>query len=214
MLRSQKGVGAAVASALVVLLSLPGPALSDSMEGEDDWRFAASAMVGFHVIDTSDNLDNYGIVPSEGPLIGWRFQYRFHPRWGVEAGWMGSFSSASVKAGTDEADVDPMYLHANVVLHIPVGRKLDPFLTIGGGMAVLDVDRDGVGDSVNSAMFTYGGGAYYRIHRSFALLAEFRDFVQDIDGMSEDAATTLGLSEGFDEALNDVGIVIGGSFTW
>jgi opacity protein-like surface antigen len=197
---------AALAGALLCPAASVASAAGDA---DSHWRYGAGFAAGFHVMDTIDHLDEYGVVPSEGAMVGWNFIYRFHYRWGIEAGWMGSFSKAEVKGGTAEADVDPMYLYSNIVFFVPTSQRIDPFLTIGAGMSVLDVDRDGVGDSENNISFNYGGGIQVALNHRFAVTAEFRDYVYDIDGISKDTAEALGLSEDFDEALNDIGILFG-----
>jgi opacity protein-like surface antigen len=195
---------------LFLLTSIP-PAHA----GEDqDWKYAATVVVGGAFSDLGDNLSDVGLDLPADFSFGWRFEYRFHPNWGVEGSWHGAWAKAEISGSEETIDLDPMYLSGNMVYHFSTQGPLKPFVTAGAGTATWDIDRESVGDSENNFAINFGGGFLWPVHDHVSLRGEVRNYTYKVDNISAASAEALGVPADYKQRFNDLGIYFGVSFTF
>ncbi|SCY49755.1 OmpA family protein [Desulfoluna spongiiphila] len=164
------------ALALVAVMAFCAGQLSAE---EPDYRFDLSPMVGGHIFEGNQNLD-------DGYTLGLALGYAINNRCTLEGG----FTWISAETETGDVDVDGQRYSLDGLYHFMPEEALRPFVLIGAGALRLDPD---VGDSETDFMAEYGAGIKYAVMDNLDLRAELRH-VMPFDDFYNNLAWQLGIS--------------------
>ncbi|WP_300675047.1 OmpA family protein [Desulfoluna sp.] len=149
---------------------------------EATYRFELSPMVGGHIFEGNQSLD-------DGYTLGLTAGFPVNDRWTLEGG----FTWISAETEMANIDVDGQRFSLDALFHFMPDNAMRPFVLIGGGALRLDPE---VGDSETDVMAEYGAGIKYAVMPNLDLRAELRH-VMPFDRSYNNLAWQLGLTWSF-----------------
>lgn len=168
--------------------TLAGPALADRQETLYINPFAA-----FQLFDDARDL-------SETGTFGVGVEYRFMPRWALEA--LYSRASADRKYVPGSSDFDEIRLDGTYYFADP-DQAWNPYLSFGAGHANFGVDDPApktAGTSHDETRVNVGTGVRYNISDTVSLRGDLREF-HGVDESTFDTQVSLGISVAFARTL-------------
>ena len=166
----------------LVLVAALALSVSPLIAEEPDYKFDLSPMVGWHVFEGNQNLD-------DGSSLGFSLGVPLTSRWTVEGGFAWVMSEVE-QVGVD---VEGQRLTIDALYHFMPDKAFRPFLLAGGGAMRLDPD---VGGSDTDAMLNYGAGIKFALLRNLDLRGEVRH-VMPFDSFYNNLAVQVGLTWSF-----------------
>lgn len=171
-----------------------------------------TGFVGGQIFDLGDELEEAGADIESDVFFGGRFEYRFHPHFGVEGNVGFSPATADLLGlGSSGSDVDSWDIHGNLVYHILPNSRIDVYATGGVGTRILDIDR---GDTESYFAGNFGGGVLVPMNKHWALRGDARWFVYSVDDLDASSVLALGVAPGFDETIYDLKVSGGVTFAF
>lgn len=169
------------ALALIAAVTLwAGPLVAE----EATYRFELSPMVGWHIFEGNQNLD-------DGISLGLSAGFPLNNRLTLE----GSFAWIMAETDVGNIDVDGQRYSLDGLYHFMPDEALRPFVLVGAGALRLDPD---VGDSETDFMANYGAGIKYKVMPNLDLRGELRH-VMPFDDFYNNLVVQLGLTLSFGE---------------
>ena len=177
-------------------------------------RFLITGFVGAQIFDLGGELEDAGGNIDPEIFFGQRFEYRFHPHWGVEGSVSVSPAAADIPettpgSGFSSNDVETWDITGNLVYHILPESRIDPYITGGLGARILDIEG---GNTESYFAGNFGGGVFVPFHKHWALRGDARWYVYGIDDLDPASAAALGVVPDFDETVHDLKISGGVTF--
>ncbi len=175
---------AAAIAAIVLFSTAVAISIADAQEGGLASRTEVALLGGVQVLNENDTAfpDNYVNIPAVAAL-----SYYLTPNLAVEGEftWMIPLEqTVSLASGqsVDRKSPDILAYQANVRAHWPVAVQWSPYLTAGAGALTIlsntDADRlPQVDESETMFALNFGAGVSYGLTESWALRADFREFV-------------------------------------
>ena len=151
---------------------LSGSALAENREKAVTY----SLMAGYHLIDGAMDLDSE-------VAFGFALGYNFTSNWGIE----GDFRYTPTQTDPGNTDVDIWTFGLGALYHFQPEQQLTPYLTVGGGGLVYDID--GTSSNDEDFMGYWGGGLKYAMNDYAALRLDLRhilDYRSDNRGSKHD----------------------------
>ena len=155
-------------------LLIAGSALAENREN----AVTLTPMVGYHVIDGGMDLDNQA-------AFGFALGYNFTKNWGIE----GDVRYTPTQTDPGNQDVNIWTLALGALYHFQPEQNLNPYLTVGGGGLVYDIDGSSSNDE--DYMGYWGGGVKYTLNDYTALRLDLRhilDYRSDNRGSKHDSS--------------------------
>lgn len=149
---------------------------------ESKYRFELSPMVGWHIFEGNQNLD-------DGTSLGLSVGFPLNTRWTLE----GSFAWISTETDVGGIDVDGQRYSIDGLYHVMSDQALRPFVLVGAGAFRLDPDNGG---SETDVMVNYGAGIKYAVMSNLDLRAELRH-VMPFDDFYNNLVAQLGVTWSF-----------------
>lgn len=147
------------------LKSLAGrPGSSAGWLGICPRAWTLTPMLGYHFFDGGLDLDD---EVSFGLAIG----YNLTSNWALEADLRFTPSQTDFKQGNNR-DVDVWIIGGSVLYHFLPEQRLVPYLAVGGGGIIYDIEDAGGNDE--DYMGYWGGGFKYAINNAMALRLDLR----------------------------------------
>jgi len=198
-------------AALVLVPSVQAQTGQGQMPEEEVVRpHQVSGFIGVQAFALTGEIeDAAGFEVDNQVAYGVRYEYRLTPHWGLEGGY--TFSPTSAAGAFADRDVDATYLHGNVNYHILPDARLDPYVTGGAGLSVLDTQGD---PTEQFFAGNFGAGVVVQLTSHIAVRSEVRDFIYSVNDLDPQAAATLGVSPSFDEVVNDLQVTGGFAITF
>jgi OOP family OmpA-OmpF porin len=151
----------------VLLVFFSANALADNRQG----AVTLTPMAGYHVIDGGMDLDNEA-------AFGLGLGYNISEHWGIEGDVRYTSTQTDIQ-GVSERDVDILTLGLGALYHFQPEEELNPYLTLGGGGLIYDID--GSSSDAEDYMFYWGGGAKYALTETTALRLDLRHILDYLD---------------------------------
>ncbi|BCS98829.1 membrane protein [Desulfoluna limicola] len=151
---------------------------------ESTYRFELSPMVGWHLFEGNQNLD-------DGISLGVSAGFPLNNRLTLE----GSFAWIMAETDVGGIDVDGQRYSLDGLYHFMPDEALRPFVLVGAGALRLDPD---VGDSETDFMANYGAGIKYAVMPNLDLRGELRH-VMPFDDFYNNLVVQLGVTLSFGE---------------
>lgn len=166
-----------------------------------------TGMVGGQLNDLGDQFDDFGANFKKEIGFGARYQYNFTERWAAEGSFLYTPTNVELIQTGSEVSVDTSYYNGNVVFNILPGRRFQPYVTGGAGIAQLDVQSGG--DTENQFAGNFGGGVSVFATDRIAFRFDARDYIYAADSFDATSMAALNLPADFDETINDLSINFG-----